>query len=132
MRAGCSALASATPVSASVALSTLCPADSSRNDDSVMFAGLSSTTSTFAISDYHFPTRHGAPDFEGEPARVEVGLCHDRRNVPIGLVTVFCGDGFGSDNQDRYRRRARILMERIHHVEPAHVRHQQIEHDQIR
>src|SRR5438270_744354 len=106
MRSGCSALASATPVSASVALSTLCPADSSRNVESVMLAGLSSTTSTFVISDHHLPTRHGAPDFEGEPTSVEVGLFHDRRNVSVELVTVFGGDRLGSNDQDRYRRRA--------------------------
>src|SRR5437588_6869816 len=98
MRSGCSALASVTPVSASVAFSTLCPADSSRNVESVMLAELSSTTSTFAISDYHLPTQHGAPDFEGEPAGVEVGLFHDRRNVPIELVTVFGRERLGSDD----------------------------------
>src|SRR6266513_3728448 len=131
MRSGCSALASASPFSASVALSTLCPTDSSRNVDSVMLAGLSSTTNTFAMSDGHLTTRHCSTDLDGEMASVEVPLLHDRRHIAIQLVAVLGGDLFGRDHQDWYARRLGIIMKRRHHVEAVHFGHHQIEHDQI-
>src|SRR3954463_5110075 len=131
MRLGCSARASATPVSASVALSTLCPADSSRNVDSVMFAWLSSTTSTFAMSDWYLATRHCSTDLDGEMSRVEVGLLHDRRYVTIQLVPVGIAQPLGGDDEDRYGGRRRIIVKRLHHVETVYVGHQQVEHDQV-
>src|SRR4051812_20471928 len=130
MRSGCSATASATPVSASVALSTLCPLDSSRNVDSVMFAGLSSTTSTLAMSGENPATRHRSTDLHGEVSRVEVGLLHDRRHATIQLVSVGIAEPVGGDDEDRYRRCRRIIVKRLHHVETVYARHQQVEHDQ--
>src|SRR5882762_3389626 len=131
MRSGCSDPASANPISASVALSTLWPTDSSRNVESVMFAGLSSTTSTFAISGRDLTTRHRPADLDGEVARIEVTLLHDRRHKAIQLVAVLGGDLFGGDHQDRYACCGGILMQRVHHVKAIHVGHHQIQHDQI-
>src|SRR3954468_5102337 len=131
MRLGCSARASATPVSASVALSTLCPADSSRNADSVMFALLSSTTSTFAMSDWYLTTRHCSTDLDGEMSRVKVGFLHDRRHETIQFVPIGFAEPVSGDDDDRYGGCRRIIMQRFHHVETVYIRHQQVEHDQI-
>src|SRR2546423_9245097 len=131
MRSGCSACAKATPASASLAFSTVCPTDSSRNVARVMFAELSSTTSTFVISDGGFPTGHCSPDFDREPASIEIGLFHDRRHEPIQLVTVLPVDRFRGEHEDWYPRGAGVLMERVNNVEPAHIGHHQIEHDQV-
>src|SRR6266480_4845190 len=131
MRSGCSVFANATPVSASVALSTLWPADSSRKFDNVMLAGLSSTTNTFAMSDSYLATRHRSTDLDGEVPSVEVRLLHDRRHVTIQLVAVFRVDLFGRDHQNRYACRRWIIMKRAYHVEAVHIRHHQVEHDQV-
>src|SRR2546423_7506083 len=132
MRSGCSAPASATPASASVALRTVCPTDSSRNVANVMLAGLSSTTNTFAISDHRFAIGHYPPNLEREAVTVEVSLLHDSRHVTVQLVAILGRDRFGSDDEYRYRRRSGILMERCHDVESVDLGHQQVENDQIR
>src|SRR5213079_587311 len=132
MRSGCSAPASATPASASVALRTACPTDSSRNVANVMLAALSSTTNTFAISDHRFALHQCPPHLEREPVTVEVGLLHNRRHEAVQLVAIAGRDGFGGDDKDRYRRRSVILMKRRHDIESIDFGHKQVEHDQIR
>ena len=59
IRFGCSSRASVNPASASSARSTVWPADCSRKAASVMLAGLSSTTSTLAMSGGRVAVRHG-------------------------------------------------------------------------
>src|SRR4029077_10179971 len=95
IRFGCSSRASVSPASASVALRTACPADCRRNTARVMFAGLSSTMRTFAISGCRLATRDGPPDFSNEAVGVERALFHDRHDVAIQLVAVLDGDLLG-------------------------------------
>src|SRR3954463_8028719 len=132
MSAGCSEHARASPLSASVALSTVCPTDSSRKVASVMFAGLSSTTSTFAISGHQLAIRHCPADFERKPVAVEIRLFQNRRYEAVQLVPIFGGDRLGCNDQNRNGRRSGIFMERVDDVEPAYVGHQKVEHDQVR
>src|SRR5258705_9032213 len=126
IRSGCSAGAIAIATSASVALSTLCPADSRRKTASVMLAGLSSTTSTLVISGHHLAPRHGAPDLRLEAAAGEVALLHDRRDVAVQARAVARGDRLGRDDEDGNASRVGVEVERLDDVEAAHFRHHQI------
>src|SRR6476619_2490773 len=96
-----------------------------------MLAGLSSMTSTFAMSGENLTAGYRPSDLDCEAARIEVTLLHDRRHETIQLVAVFGRQRFGGDDKNRYARRCGIIMKRIHHVKTAHIRHQQVEHDQI-
>src|SRR4026208_2020699 len=80
---GCSLRAHVRPASASVALITEWPADSSRKIASVMFAGLSSTIRTLAISGCRPTPGHRPADLRGKAFRVEPALFHDGRDVAI-------------------------------------------------
>ncbi len=75
---------------------------------------------------------HGPPDFGREAVAVELGLFHDRRHVAVQLGAVLGGDLLGGDHQDRNAGRVGLFAERLHHVEAVHLRHHQIEHDQVR
>src|SRR5437762_12433680 len=97
IRLGCSSRASVSPASASLALITVCPADCNRNVASVMLAGLSSTTSTLAMSGNHLAAGHGSPNFVDEAIAVEVGLFHDRQHVAIESITVLGRDVLGGE-----------------------------------
>src|SRR6059058_5967607 len=110
MRSGCSVSARATPASASSALSTVCPAFSSRNVASVMLAGLSSTTSTFAISNRRVAMGDGSPDFARKLTAGEVTFFQNGGYESVQLASIFGGDGLGGDDHDRYARRASVLM----------------------
>src|SRR5256885_10572732 len=100
MRSGCSLSASATPASASSALSTVCPAFSSRNVASVMFAGLSSTTSTFAISNRRVAMGDGSPDFARKLTAGEVTLFQNGGNESVQFASILGGDRLGGDAHD--------------------------------
>src|SRR5688572_32647919 len=101
IRSGWSDRARVRPDSASVALSTVCPADLSRKVARVMLAGLSYTTSTFPTLRYRYRVEdrvaasHGAPDFNDKSIAVDVGLFHDRHHIAIELVSVFSCDLLG-------------------------------------
>src|SRR2546423_7273523 len=126
MRSGCSVPASVTPASASVALSAVCPAFSSRNVASVMFAGLSSTTRTFAMSDHRGPPRYGAPDFTRELPTVEAALLQNRGYQTVQLDAIFGGNRFRSDNQDGNVCRARLFLKRGYLIKTVNFRTLQI------
>src|SRR5258705_4177825 len=130
-RSGCSTRARASPDSASLALNTTWPADWSRNVASVMLAGLSSTTRTFAISGGHPATGHRSPYFGDESVTIEVCLFHDRQHVPIELRSILGRDVLRGDHENRDTGCLLTLVERGNHVEAAHLRHHQIEHDEI-
>src|SRR5664279_195759 len=127
---GCSARASFSPVSAFVALRTVWPTDSSRKSANVMFAALSSTIRTVAMSGDRVAPRHGPPDFHPEPVTVELSLFHDRRHMAAQLRALLGGGLFGGDHEDRDAGRLGTFVKRLHDVEAVHVRHHQIEHDQ--
>src|SRR6266550_2784248 len=131
-RSGRSSRATATPVSAFVAPSTSCPADSSRNFARVMLAGLSSTIRILAISGDDLTPRHGTPDLDGKAASVEVALAHDRRDITIELLAVFICYWLRGDDEDRYGCCVPLILEGRYHIESVDLRHHQIEHDQIR
>src|SRR4029077_2468878 len=117
IRSGCSSRASVNPTSASVALSTVWPADSSRNTANVMLAGLSSTIRTLAMSGDHLATRHGPADFGHKAVGVELDLVHDRRHITTQLRTVVGGDLLGGEHQDRDASRVGMFVERLRHLE---------------
>src|SRR5690349_13496768 len=131
IRSGCSAAANARPASASVARNALCPTDSSRKVASVMFAGLSSITRTFAISGCQLPSRDGSPDFAGESTAIEISFLQNRRHQSVQLATILGGYRLRGDNQYRDAGGARLLVKRLNDVEAGDVRHHQIEHDQV-
>src|SRR5690349_4022990 len=110
IRSGCSAHASAIPASASTARNEVCPADSSRNVASVMFAGLSSTTRTFAISGCDLPSRDGSPHFAGESTAVEISFLQNGRHQAVQLATILGGYGLGRDNEYRDVGGPRLLV----------------------
>src|SRR5450756_328513 len=129
IRLGCSSRANLSPISASAALSTVWPADCSRNIANVILAGLSSTIRTFAISGDQVAARHGPPDFDPKTVPVELGLFHDRRHLGTQLGTVLGGYPLGGYHQDRNTGGVGMFIERGHHVEAVHPRHHQIEYD---
>src|ERR1043165_1040146 len=131
MRSGCSDDASAIPASASTALNEVWPADSSRNVARVMFAGLSSTTRTFAISGWDLAARDSSPDFTGESTAIEISLLQNRRHQSVQLATILGGYRLRRDNQYWDVGGAWLLVERLHDVEPGHVRHHEIEYDEV-
>src|ERR1022692_4577283 len=131
MRSGCSARANARPASASVALSTVCRTEFNRNIASVMLVALSSMMRTFAMSVDQLASRYGPPDFDRDAFTVELGLIHDRRHVAIQLGAVLGGDLLGCGHHDRNGSRIGMFVERLHNVEAVHLRHHQIEHDQV-
>src|SRR6185295_1997649 len=132
IRSGCSARANVNPASASVALSTVWPADCSRKVASAMLAALSSTTNTLATSGGRLSPRHGPADFGRKTVPIEGGLFHDRRHIAIELGAILVGDLLGGHHQDRNASRVGTVLERLDDVEAVHVRHHQIEDDQVR
>src|ERR1700680_1162263 len=123
MRLGCVSRASVKPVSASVALTTVWPADSSTNFANFMLGALSSTTRTVAMSDDRVTSRHCSPDFGHETVSVKVCLFHDRSYVAIQLGSVVGGDALGGDHHDWDMSRFGVSAECLHHVEAIHLRH---------
>src|ERR1022692_4857722 len=117
MSSGCSWRASARPASASVALSTECPTDFSRNVANVMLVALSSTTRTLAMSADQLATRHGPPDFGGDAVAVKLGLFHDGRHVAIEPGAVLARDLLGGDHHDGNAGRIGLFVERLDDVE---------------
>src|SRR6266849_1779989 len=117
IRLGCPSRAKVRPLSASVALTTVWPADSNRNFTNFILAVLSSTTRTVAMSDDHVASRHCPADFGRKAGTVELGLFHNRRDVAIQLGAVLGRDSLGGDHHDRNVSRCRIFTERHHYVE---------------
>src|SRR6185503_15378411 len=113
---GCSSRASVRPASASVALITEWPADSSRKTASVMLAGLSSTIRTLAISGDQPAPGHGSPDLCGKAVGVETGLFHDGRDIAGQLRAVLRRDVLGRDDDNRDTSGVGLRLERFHHV----------------
>src|SRR5688572_27818413 len=110
IRSGCSSRAKVRPASASVALSTVCPADCSRNTPNVMLVALSSTISTLAMSGDQRPPRHGPPHFGHEAVASEVDLLHDHFDIAVQLGTVLDRDLLGGEDQDRNAAGVRVLL----------------------
>src|SRR5205807_3758966 len=131
-RSGSWSRTTARPISASVAPSTTCPADSSTNVADRRLAALSSRTRTLVISHPRVAARQGAPDFRGETVDVKRGFLHDRQDVAIETVAIRVGDLHRGDYNNGDGRRAGMLVERRHNVEAADFRHHQIEHDEVR
>src|ERR1019366_7348910 len=132
IRFGRSSRANVIPASASVALSTVWPADCNRNTANVMLAGLSSTTRIVAMLGDQLAARHGPPNFGHNAVTVEHDLFYDRRHMASEPGAVLGGDLLGGDHEDRNAGRVRMPVERLHHVEAVYLRHHQIEHDQVR
>src|SRR5688572_30829808 len=132
IRSGSSARANVSPTSASGALSTVWPADWSSITVKNMLSTLSSTIRILAMSGDHSASGHSSPDFGDKAVAAKRGLFHDRRNRAGQLGAVLGGDLLGGDHQDRNASRVGMIAERLHHVEAVHVRHHQIEHDQVR
>src|SRR5512140_2444805 len=128
---GRSFLAIVSPSSAFRALITVWPADSSRYMARVMFAALSSTTRTRAISVARVASRHGASDFRREPVAVEVGLFHDRRHVAVQPGAILVGDVHGGHDEDRDAGGRGTFLKRSDDVEAVRLRHHEIEDDQV-
>src|ERR1022692_3488684 len=102
IRFGRSSRANVIPASASVALSTVWPADCNRNTANVMLAGLSSTTRILAmLVRRQLAARHGPPNFGHNAVTVEHGLFYDRRHMAIEPGAVLGGDLLGGDHEDR-------------------------------
>src|SRR6185369_15939726 len=109
MSCGCSPRASVNPASASVAVSTVCPADCSRKTASVMLAGLSSTISTVAMSSALRPAGHRPAYFGGEAIAIEAVLLHDRDHEAVQPEAVLLGNALGGHDQDGDARRVALL-----------------------
>src|SRR5688500_1823731 len=93
MRSGRHSAASATPASAVVAATAVCPADSSRKVDSCMFAGLSSTISMVDMSGHRRrPVGYRAPHLADEAFAVEPRLSHDRGDEAVEPDPLLGGD----------------------------------------
>src|SRR5450759_3310638 len=131
-RSGCSRRANAMPASASVARSTAWPADFSRKVAKVMLAGLSSITSTVAISGNNMAAGHGPANFGDKAVLVEASLFHDRHHITTESFAVLGCDVFCGDHEDRYAGCGGVFVEGSDHVEAAHFGHHQVEHDQNR
>src|ERR1035441_11079929 len=131
-RSGRSLRASVSPASASLALRTGWPGASSRNTANVMLAALSSLIRILATSGDQGAVRHDPPDFGRESVTVALALVHDRRHIAIEPVAVLGGDLLDGDDQDRNASGVGMLLERLHHGEAVHLRHHQIEDDQVR
>src|SRR6266699_694017 len=131
IRLGCTSRANVSPVSASMALTTVWPADSSRNFTNFMLAALSSTTRTLAMSGDRLSSRHCPPDFGRKAGTVELRLFHDRCDVTIQLDAVLGRDSLGRDHDDRNMSRCIIFTERHHYVEAIHLRHHEIQDNQV-
>src|SRR6267154_4614158 len=132
IRPGCTSRANVSPVSASVTLTTVWPADSSRNFTSFMLAALSSTTRTVAMSDDRLASRHRPPDFGRKAGTVELRLFHDRCDVTIQLDAVLGRNSLGGDHHDRNVSRCSVFTECHNYVEAVHLRHHEIQDNQVR
>src|SRR6185295_14546749 len=113
IRSGNSPRAKFSPASASVAVSTIWPADCSSRAVRNMLSGLSSTIRIFATSGDHLASGHGPPDFGDEAVAAELGLLDDRRDRTIQLGAILGGDLFGGDHQDRNAGRVGMVAERL-------------------
>ena len=98
-----------------------------------MLAGLSSTTRTVAISGDRLTSGHRPPDLGREAVAVELGLLDDRSiTKPFSLARSSAVICLAVTTRIGMRRRVGLSLERLDHVEAVHLRHHQIEHDQVR
>src|SRR3984957_18391773 len=121
-RWGCSARAIVSPASASVALSTVWPADCSRNVANAILAGLSSITRMTATSGDLPPPRQRAPNLGGKQLGVESGLVHDRRHVASEVGVLLGRDVLGGDHQHRDPGGIGVFVGRSQHIEAVYFR----------
>src|ERR1700733_1194297 len=115
MSSGRSWRANASPASASVAVSTVCPTDFNRKIANVMLVAMSSTTRTLAISADQLATGHGSPHVGRDALAVEFGLFDDGRHVAIEPDSIVGGDLLGGDHHDGNAGGVGLRVERLHH-----------------
>src|SRR5687768_18509474 len=100
IRSGWHSPASVTPVSAVVAVTAVCPADSSRKVDSFMFAALSSTMSMVDMSGHRLPPGHGAPNLADKPLTVEARFPHHRGDKAVEPLALLRCDRLRGEDDD--------------------------------
>src|SRR5687767_8482725 len=126
--AGSASRANIRPASASLAVSTVYPADSSTYVASLMLVGLSSTMRIVAMSARRVPARKRASHLRAETRPIELPLLHDRRDRSAESLVIGLGDPCRGHHDDRDASRLDTLSQRLHDVEPVHRRHHQVEH----
>jgi hypothetical protein len=84
------------------------------------------------MSGYHSSSRHRTPDFIGKAIGINFALVHYRRDVSIEPDAILGSDFLGCDDNDGNAGGIFLLVEGIHHLESADLRHHEIENDEVR
>src|SRR4051812_45447327 len=96
-----------------------------------MFASLSSTSRMIAMSVSRYAGSHGSPDFVSESLAVEASLAHNRRHVAVEPRSVVWTYRRRRDDHDGDARRRGQLSERLNDLEAVHLRHHEVQNDEI-